>query len=296
MNPKRNHHILPRLYLKGFVEGDEKLFTWEYRKGQTFKPGEHRQSNPRRLSIGRPAATRDYYAYPDATDDADFERIENLLQSYEKPANLILARLRTLKTITVDDKRLFAFYINQMNRRVPNYRKALAKNLPKTAAALEQEVIERFKLPNSEETRELLQRIRKQTESPSYIARVHLNTIAGTGDSKVTDAIAGMKWRFVVTTPELGFITSDNPMFYFERFGLLNPLSEVSFPISTTVALVASQSARFRDDYSNASSQLVKELNRRTASRASRAAYFHRAESWVQTLLDARRYQFHPLI
>jgi hypothetical protein len=296
VNPKRNHHILPRLYLKGFVEEDGKPFIWQFKRGGPFNPGKHRLSNPRWMSIGSPAATPDYYAYPHASDKAAFEKIENLLMSFEQRSDLILAKIRSLQGITVDEKRVFAFYINQMNRRVPNYRKAQERNLPKVRAALEDEVREKFKLPNSEETTKLLERIMNKTESPDYIVKLHLDSIARTEDSKVAEAIAGMKWRFIVTTPELGFITSDNPMFYFEPLGLLNPSSEVSFPVSTTVSLVASQSAQFREGYSDASSQRVKELNRRTASRASQVAYFHRADSWVQTLLDKSGYKFRPTL
>jgi hypothetical protein len=296
VNPKRNHHILPRLYLKGFVEKDGKPFIWQFKKGKPFNPGKDPLSNPRWMSIGTPAATRDYYAYPQAIDDADFDKIENLLMSFEQRSDLILAKIRALQSITVDEKRVFAFYINQMNRRVPNYRKAQEKNLPKVRAALEDEVREKFHLPNSEETSKFLEGIREKTESPDYIAKIHLDSIARTEDSKVAESIAGMKWRFFVTTPELGFITSDNPMFYFEPLDLLNPGSEISFPVSTTVTLVASQSAQLREGRSDASSQLVKELNRRSAGRASQVAYFHRAESWVQTLLDKSGYQFRPTL
>ena len=136
VNPKRNHHILPRLYLKGFVEEDGKPFIWQFKKGQPFNPGKARLSNPRWMSIGTPAATRDYYAYPHAINDADFEKVENLLMSFEQRSDLILAKIRGLQSITVDEKRLFAFYINQMNRRVPNFRKAQEKNLPKVRLLL----------------------------------------------------------------------------------------------------------------------------------------------------------------
>jgi hypothetical protein len=113
-----------------------------------------------------------------------------------------------------------------------------------------------------------------------------LDIIANTKESKATEAIASMRWCFFVTTPEMGFITSDNPMFYSTGVGLLNPLSELCFPISTTVSLVAARAEEWREGYYEASSQLVKDLNRRVAGRATNEAYFHRPEQWVQTILD----------
>jgi len=285
VNPKRNHHILPRLYLEGFIEDSGEPFVWKFRKGERFNPGSHRNDNPQRISIGKPSATRDYYAYPNATDDAEFERIENLLMSFEQKSDRILLKIRNRENIAAEEKREFAFYINQMNRRVPHYRDAQGKRLPNAWAQLKEEVIEKFNLTDSEKRRMLLAVIESKIMSPDYIAKVHLDTIANTKESQVTDAIASMRWCFFVTTPEMGFITSDNPMFYSTDVGLLNPLSELCFPISTTISLVGARAEEWLQGYYEASSQLVKDLNRRVAGRAMREVYFHRPEPWVQTIL-----------
>lgn len=286
MNPKRNHHILPRLYLEGFIEESGDPFLWKFTKGEPFNSGNRRNNNPRRIAIGKPSATRDYYAYPNATDDAEFERIENLLMSFEQRADPILLKIRKRQDITLEEKREFAFYINQMNRRVPYYREAQGRRLPNAWAQLKEEVIEKFELTDSEEHRTLLAVIESKIASSDYIAKTHLDTLANTKDSKVTDAIASMRWCFFVTTPGVGFITCDNPIYYSAGVGLLNPLSELCFPISTTVALVAARRKEWQEGYYEASSQLVKDLNRRVAGRASKEVYFHRAEGWVQRILD----------
>lgn len=276
MNPKRNHHILPRLYLEGFTE----------ESGEPFNPGNHRNNNPQRKSIGRPSATKDFYAYPNAADDDEFERIENILMTFEQRSDRILLKIRNREAITAEEKREFAFYINQMNRRVPHYRDAQGKQLPNAWAELKEEVIQKAHLSDSEKDRTFLASIESKIKSADYIAKTHLDTIANTKESKVTDAIASMRWCFFVTTPQTGFITSDNPMYYSSGFGLLNPLSELCFPISTTVSLVAARSEQWREGYYEADSQLVKDLNRRIAGRASKEVYFHCPESWVQTILD----------
>lgn len=295
MNPKRNHHVLPRLYLKGFVATIDEPFIWEYKKGGSFSPGEAIGNNPQRKSIGRPCAQRDYYAYKDDNGEDDFERIENLLEEFEKPSILVLDKLRTRQPITNAEKAEFAFYITQMNRRVPDYREELAKRLPQAAADLEPEVRKKFHLPDSEETQETLRKIFERTESEEYKKKVHLDVLAKTRDSRVTDVLRRMKWRFFVAPVGLAFITADNPMFYFKGLGLLKPASEVSFPISTNIALVASWHDNVQEGFLDADSQRVKELNRRTASRASQRAYFWRAESWVTTLLNKSSHRVQPI-
>ena len=286
MNPKRNHHILPRLYLEGFIEETGEPFIWKFAKGERFNPGNHRHNNPQRISIGKPSATRDYYAYPNASDDAEFERVENLLMSFEQRADPILLKIRNRETITREEKREFAFYINQMNRRVPHYRDAQGKRLPNAWAQLKEEVIEKFHLTDSEKHRALLAAIESKIASADYIAKTHLDTLASTRDSRVTDALEAMRWCFFTTTPDAGFITSDNPMYYSKGVGLLNPLSEMCFAISTTVGLVAARSPELREGYCEASSQLVKDFNLRVAGRASKEVYFHLPDRWVQTILD----------
>lgn len=255
---KRNHHILPRLYLKGFVEKSDSAFVWEYRKEGDVR------SNPRRTSIGRPCATRDYYTYRADDGVADFEVIENLLERFEKRSNPVFAKIRSQQAISHEEKAIFSFYLTQMHRRVPRYREGLARLLPKAAATLEPEVRKRFNLPDCQETKDMLARIFQRTATAEYQTKVHLDVLARTQDSLLTNVFLGMKWRFFVAPTEHKFVTGDDPVFYFQGLGLLNPASEVSFPISTDIALVASQWVGAREGFSPATPQVVKELNRRT--------------------------------
>jgi hypothetical protein len=104
-----------------------------------------------------------------------------------------------------------------------------------------------------------------------------------------------MKWRFFTAPSGHGFLTGDNPVFYFKSLGLGHAASEVSFPISTEVALVASWVENHREGFFEAPSQVVKELNRRTASFASELVYFWRPESWVVSLLDKTEHRFNSI-
>ena len=226
----------------------------------------------------------------------DFERIENLLEDFERPTISVLEKLRDLKTITSEEKATFSFYIVQMYRRMPRHREDLAKTFPKVLVELEPEVRENFRLPNTQETKDLFEKILERTKAPDYQTRVHLDVIANTRTSRVMKIVEGMKWRFFIAPKGQKYFTSDDPVFYFKDLGLLRSESEVSFPLSTDVALVASQSEKVREGFFPATLQIVKELNRRTASRTLQRAYFWRPEPWVLNLLNKSTYQLAPLV
>src|ERR1051326_332073 len=117
--PKRDHHVLPELYLKGFVIKEDEPFIWVYKRGEAYSPGRGKiTNNPYINSIRRTAVERDFYAYPSEGGRKDFETFENRLEELEKPANPIFAKLRSHQTITSQEKRQFSTYVVQMHRRV----------------------------------------------------------------------------------------------------------------------------------------------------------------------------------
>jgi hypothetical protein len=54
---------------------------------------------------------------------------------------------------------------------------------------------------------------------------------------EMTELIYYMAWRFCTTRGPSFFITSDNPAFIFECYGLRNDEAELVFPISSDLAL-----------------------------------------------------------
>lgn len=71
--------------------------------------------------------------------------------------------------------------------------------------------------------------------------------------------------------------------------GIGNPKSEVSFPISSNLALWATWKKGQRDDYFQVRTQVVKEINRRSVSNASRYVFSPRRESWINILLEKEK-------
>lgn len=72
--------------------------------------------------------------------------------------------------------------------------------------------------------------------------------------------------------------------------------SEVTFPISSNIALSASWRQDLKEGYFTTISQVVKELNRRTCSFATRYVFHSLEEEWVLPLLTKDKLQLNRLI
>jgi hypothetical protein len=87
-------------------------------------------------------------------------------------------------------------------------------------------------------------------------------------------AMAQMMWRFLYVDREIGFVTCDNPVFFFEGIGIGHQQSELSFPISSRIALHASWRTDIPEGYFPVSKEGVREINRRTVNNATRYIFY----------------------
>jgi hypothetical protein len=87
---KRNHHLQPNFYLKGFCsDPDEKNpKVWVYEKGKPFDDDKNQKlQNPKHLTTVKAARKRDFYAFVKEDGTKDYEKYENLLRDdFEEPA------------------------------------------------------------------------------------------------------------------------------------------------------------------------------------------------------------------
>src|SRR5208337_5037438 len=74
---------------------------------------------------------------------------------------------------------------------------------------------------------------------------------------QVIEAIRNMTWCFLMFSGPPAFLTSDNPVFFFESIGLGNPISELTFPISSSIALWASWRKDLKEGYFKADRQVI---------------------------------------
>lgn len=296
-NPKRNHHVLPRQYLKGFAIENDQPHIWVYKRGEPYNPGRGTiTNNPYRRSIEDAGAEWDFFADPQKDGNKDFETFENILESLEKPANAIFKKLRAYQLITQEEKCIFSRYVILMQTRVWSGRERIKKQLSETLAASEP-TKEFFEETNIQDTPELRAKWKMVAESlanqPDFYISMHNRVAAVAPDSLRVQGLQRMTWTFYVAPKSHSFFTGDDPVFI-PKFGFGWNNSELSFPISTDVALIASWNKSMTEGFEEAKSQIVKEINRRTIGQASKI-YFSQNPDWVVTMLNKGRYDYHPI-
>jgi len=206
--PKLRHHVLPRLYLKGFTERNSDKFLWVYERGRIYLPasGKHPGSgkgkfNPYKDSITSAGAERGaYYACKNDSGVTDYETYENILEKLEKPADPVLRKIRARQPLTTEDKRIFTSYILLMHRRGPQRNEEMAPQFwPKVVDDLSEQ-FERWSLASThhragEVNREAQAMLdSRRSEMPDDI---RLDSMVGP-EGLVHQALFQMTWQFLV--------------------------------------------------------------------------------------------------
>lgn len=100
------------------------------------------------------------------------------------------------------------------------------------------------------------------------------------------NAVASMTWRMAFTNGPQFFITSDNPAFFFEAFGIGTPQSEVAFPLSPDLSLMGSRQG---DPGAillvEVKPKVVREVNRRMVASAERLVFCHEKQPWLPAMI-----------
>jgi hypothetical protein len=296
-NPRRNHHILPRLYLKGFCIKDEEPFIWVYKRGQPYNPGNGKIThNPYRESTKLAGVERDFYADPKETGRKDFDAIELELEALEKPSNPIIQKIRAHQSITKEEKRAFSVYTILMHRRVKIGREMIKGLVANLTYVPTEDLFKQTHLPDNADTRAKAEAIvERLKEQPGYDVQAHNRVTATAWDSFLIEVLEKMTWNFYIAQPPHAFLTNDNPVYISKALGLQKNCSELCFPISSDVALVASWNRALKEGFTEAPPQFVKEINRRTIMGADSHIYFCENPDWVVKMLAKGGYDYHPL-
>jgi hypothetical protein len=286
-NPKRHHHFLPRLYLKGFIEPGSRWFVWEYVRGERFDPGlvENRH-NPWRAPLKRAGARQDFYAQPKPDGTVDFDTYENILEKLEKGADPVFHKLRVQDRISASEKVLLASYIGVMLKRVPAREKRTASIWPELLKRTNWEDLVKWgEARGITDSRHQVEAIKREFQGgmPREIA---LKSMVISYD-RVLDALSTMSWKFFVAPSTTAFATSDNPVYFPEAVGIADEKAVLVFPISSEVALVASWYGRRDLSYVKATKSRVMQINSHILGNAVELGYFQSADENIQRLLDA---------
>ncbi|MEO8384617.1 MAG: DUF4238 domain-containing protein [Betaproteobacteria bacterium] len=264
------NHYIPQYYLRGF-EQMGRIWVFDSRSGHTFESQAKSIANENDM-------------YP--------KELEELLANdIEAPANGVLSRLRDFQAPTETDKALLAKYMFVLWKRVPKGRARARKQTAKVADQVHLELqTELDALAKSDPSK-----AKVVTEGKARIAEVIERRKLGDNSDiwhlaipdaspRILDAMLSMHWVYLYHDT-LQFLTCDNPVCFFEREGLASPKAELLFPISSAIALLATRTRQFTDEFISAKPAGVKEMNRRIAKNAERFVYFKKNEPWIEPFI-----------
>lgn len=261
------HHYVPQFYLRAF---SDKSSIWAYDKSAR----RHFKTNVKAI-----ANENGMYS----------EELENRLAgTVEDPANPVLAKINRRLVIDSEERSRLANYIVVMWKRVPRARERVMDILPKAALDVgdrlnrELDELEQQMPGSSHKIADLKRRVdeslKEQIENPA--AELWHGNVESSSSPRVVEALLSMNWTFLYSE-RMQYLTSDNPVFFFEEEGIGRPTSELSFPVSSSVTLVANRGASRGMQFIPANPQVVRALNRRTATNSTRFVYACRDESWI---------------
>jgi len=261
------HHYLPQFYLQGFTK-EGLIWVHDRVEGKSFRTQPKVVANENGM-------------YGD-------EMESYLANHVETPTMAALEKVRNLIKINENERIALAKYIITLWKRVPKARKRTAEQMPRISASVIAEIRRDFDHYISDhpgEEARVEERFREVEEIIEKYQGLQSKQIWQMGlrpklTPRAIEGLLSMRWRYLVTEDDF-FLTSDNPVFFFEDEGIGRPQSELSIPISSNVAIWANRNPLPELDIINLKSQGLKELNRRTASNATRYLFSKENQQWI---------------
>lgn len=297
---KNRHHFHPQFYLKGFIDPGNHPYIWVYdKRDRTI-----RESAPTDIAVHK-----HYFRFIDRTGRKDSSLEDVMMQEEDKQAPA-LARILNGERWEDDRHQIIAF-IAFLLVRSPNFRKSMAvfdaaliKHRHKTIAA------------NKEAFDSLITRYEARMGHPLSIPREQLRDFylrgeydvkpsPGTGTDlglalscfkAVADILFQMRWKLLITTGSDTFVSCDNPVFYYDPsqprggfygVGLLNEHVEVTVPLSSKMAAVASWHLVPQEGCYPVDSETVRKTNLRTIRSAERFVYASTKSEEIKRVVTA---------
>ena len=279
------NHYVPRYYLKGFSQNDGKtIYVYDKTERRCFT-----------TQVKSIANETDFYS----------PEVEKYLSDViEGPANDVIKKIRHRVELSAIDKQVLAAYMTCMMKRVPKGKERLKKVAPGAAEEVRRNLHRQLEIAAGENPEKADIAQKRKAEIDEIIDKYAkdppkefwLTNMPPENSPNVLAALGNMTWRFLTFDEYPTFLTSDNPLFFFTGMGIGKPESEVTFPISSHIALWATWRLDLKEGYFPTRSQVVKELNRRTCSIATRYVFHLKCETWVLSLLKKDRWQLNKLI
>ncbi len=264
-------HYIPQYYLKGFSPNDGKTI-WVYDKQEKCKFSTQVKSTANINNFYTPGTER-YLS----------NEIENI-------ANPVIEKIRIFEPLNDHDKAILADYITTMIKRTLAGEGRFQKLLPNTIDKLKHCFDDKFsiaatnqphKTPFYEARRADIGKILDKHSQNDRSRIIFSKTIPIKMTPKITDCLKQMTWTFWTSKGSPKFLTCDNPVFFLPGRGIGNPNSELTFPISSYVALWLHRGQYQPEGFATVSQRVVQDINRRTISNATRYVFHCLDEDWI---------------
>jgi hypothetical protein len=269
-------HYVPQEYLRGFGDLADREQIWMFDK---------RSGEWSRAAIAKVAQQRDYFS----------PSVEELLnKEIEAPGHIALKRVRKKEPFTPNDRVALGNYIAVTVMRVPKKRRRGQELVPEVLKAVVQDAREEFaKLAAADPEKQARYLEQIEAAYQKFAATPPADVIEEIEkpwpSQEMVDAVHRMAWRFVIAPRSDDYLTSDNPAFYFDAYGVGSAESELTFPISPTLCLIGSFQGQPGTTHTvQGTRPIVMEVNRRMTVGAERFVFHHRRVAWLHTLLRHR--------
>ncbi len=277
-------HYVPRYYLKGFCpESTNNIWVFDKKENTSYQ-----------TQVKSTANQNNFY-----TDYLE----KHLTEEIENPANEVLSRIWDMQLLTANEKLVFSQYIYKLIKRVPKGKEKVESLIPDVALSLNKELHQEIddlvkENPTLSEMALLrkaeIDSILKNRMSGSKTNEIWYQTIM-TDSPNFIHLLSSMKWIFWVQD-NCTFLTSDNPVFFFESIGIANKNSEVSLPITSNITLWATWREDAVEGYKTPNPATIKEFNRRIASNCSRFIFSQNNEKWIQPFISKSAFHLNRII
>lgn len=275
-------HYVPRFYLDGFGTNG-RLWAHDKIAGQSFVTQSKSVAN-------------ESDAYPD-----DLEQY--LANEIEDKAKEAIEKIRQLRPLSVSDRKAMADYIVTLWKRVPAGRQRAMEHMPAVGSSVKSEILSALDKMEAEDpaSAHLIDQRRRQVEE---IIESHCSgsrhdiwhqTLRLEMTPRIGDALNSMHWRYL-HAPNGMFLASDNPVFFFAHEGIGSPSSELTLPLSSSVALLINRRSEPNWSTIRLFPSAIKEINRRAVFNANRFVFSEKNEPWILPLLQKKLIALNRLV
>lgn len=262
------NHYIPKKYLRHFSDNEGKIWVYDKQEGKIFRPGVRVIAN----EIGM-------YS----------EKVEKDLNNLvEIPTHRVFEKIHSRRPLSTEDRHSLAKYMVVLWKRVPAARERFLKSFSVVADNYKQQITadiaayikvdpsSQYDLESFLVKAKAYVEILKADPPPDFWYKgFNLSEFAVS-----EEATLSMHWVFLCSEKHQ-FLTSDNPIFFFANEGLGRPQSELTFPISSSVALWVTRQPGRKVGYVMSTPKEVREINRRTAFNSTRFVFSKKNEDWI---------------